>query len=569
MMVKNIVILLFAMMLSFANDVRIYTTTIDYLDYAFYDRIGSPEYYELECYERRIRELAEGGIRQINLRTNCMGVALYPSKILRPYGEDGRWHYSEPVASKRLIETLKHYDPVAETIRLGHKYGMQVWCWDNICDEIGLGQTLEMEIPAEYRELCRRRKGYPLADDFFLDHPECWARRKSLSKAKKTTAHQGPVAKLRLTSNVANRPAINFEKAQLAIFCSDDNNSWQPYEKEFSFRSGRTPEGRNYIEIDGLEITSQYIKIAPAKAFDATHAFSFVVKGQSYGEIFNRKGERLEGTWGCRIPGQGGNLPENAVALADDYLLHSSLDLENVPEMAFDYRLRQLGCRVGKHTEAEVFVGMIEFCHPLAKKRKLDRFAELASYPFDGYLLTMNCHISHSEPDSYSFNPAVRERILRKTGKDIFREDFPLELLLKERQEGLSEYIEGCKQAIGKRPLYVEGWGPGYGKGGMYHRENFGSIYPDYPRLIQNNVIDGVVMWHDFSGYFTSTVTGGRKIPLGFYIGLSEVKSMADSLKSLDKFPDVKLVDFYESLLFASHPEWLKELRQQQPRIQN
>ena len=68
---------------------------------------------------------------------------------------------------------------------------------------------------------------------------------------------------------------------------------------------GRTPEGRNCIEIDGLEITSQYIKIAPAKAFDAAHAFSFVVKGQSYGEIFNAKGERLESTWGCRIPGQG------------------------------------------------------------------------------------------------------------------------------------------------------------------------------------------------------------------------------------------------------------------------
>ena len=129
------------------------TTTIDYLDYAFYDNIGPKEYYALECYEQRIREMAEGGIRQINLRTNCMGVALHPSKVLRRYGEDGRWHYSEPAGSKRLIETLKRYDPVAETIRLGHKYGLKVWCWENICDEIGLGKTQEDEIPTEYREL--------------------------------------------------------------------------------------------------------------------------------------------------------------------------------------------------------------------------------------------------------------------------------------------------------------------------------------------------------------------------------------------------------------------------------
>ena len=538
----------------------LYTTTIDYLDYAFYDNIGSKEYYELECYERRIRELAEGGINQINLRTNCMGVALHPSKVLRRYGEDGRWHYSEPVASKRLIETLKRYDPVAETIRIGHKYGLQVWCWENICDEIGLGKTLEDEIPAECRELCRRRRGYPLADDFFLDHPECWARRKKAT-AEPTSKHHGPVAKIRLTSTVANRPAVNFGKEHLSIYFSDDNSIWRHYMSDFSFRSGQTSEGRNFIEFDGLEITSRFIKIAPVKTFDSYHIYTFVVKGQSYGEIFNAKGERLEGTWGCRVPGQGANLPENKMALAADYISHSSLDFENVPEMAFDYRLRQLGCCVGRYDEADLFVGMVEFCHPLALKHKLERFAELAAYPFDGYMLTMNCHISRSEPDSYSYNSAVRDRILKKTGKDIYRDDVPLQLLLDERQAGLSEYIEGCREVIGKRPLYLEGWGPGYGKGGMFQRENFGSIHPDYPRLIQKNIIDGVVMWHDFSEFLTPKMTGGRTIPMGLYIGLSGVKSMAETLKSFDKYSNLELVDFYESLLFASHPEWLKELK--------
>ena len=36
---------------------------------------------------------------------------------------------------------------------------------------------------------------------------------------------------------------------------------------------------------------------------------------------------------------------------------------------------------------------------------------------------------------------------------------------------------------------------------------------------------------------------------------------MAETLKSFDKYSNLELVDFYESLLFASHPEWLKELK--------
>ena len=173
----------------------------------------------------------------------------------------------------------------------------------------------------------------------------------------------------------------------------------------------------------------------------------------------------------------------------------------------------------------------------------------------------MNCHSSRSEPDSYSFNPAVRERILARTGKDIYRESVPLQMLLDERRDGLSEYIEEYKKTIGDRPLYLEGWGPGYGKGGMYQRENFGSIYPDYERLIRHDAIDGVVMWHDFSAFFEPKVLGGKKIVLGYYIGLVEVKSLVDKVQFLLGNPHLAMVDFYESLLFTQHPRWLQELQ--------
>ena len=64
----------------------IFATTIDFLDYVFYDKEGPEDIYPVEIYERRIREIANLGFRKIYLRVNALGLTLYPTKVTLLYG---------------------------------------------------------------------------------------------------------------------------------------------------------------------------------------------------------------------------------------------------------------------------------------------------------------------------------------------------------------------------------------------------------------------------------------------------------------------------------------------------
>ncbi len=555
-----------------------YATTIDYLDYVFYDNIGPQDHYSLESYEQRIRELAECGITQINLRTNCMGVALHPSKILPRYGEDGRWHYTERKASMRLIETLKRYDPLAETIRLGHKYGLKVWCWENISDESFNWDASSMP-DAETTALCRKYNGYPLLDPFLRDHEECWAWLKAKTPEERQrdleAARRYPVARMVITAYVDDRPPINFGKADLNLYVSDDNETWTRYEGPWEFSCSRDAKNHNSIEVNGLNITARYIKLAPKKAFGPSHPFTLTLKGRNFGKLYNTQGEEVVSDWGCHIPGMNSNQPESAITIDAEYPLHTVLSFDRVPSMGFDARNRQIGCAVGGSVKQVPFVGMLEFCSPVTREHKWKRYKELADYPFDGYILTMNCHSNNSNADEYSYNPAVRERIMARTGKDIMTDDVPLEELIRERRDGLSEYVEGCKTLIGARPLVLEGWGPDWKRGGLYGRDNYGSIVPDYPRLIQKGTLDGVLMYHDFADYFTDAVTGGRKIQLGMYYDLNAgvffvamgkqtafKGDFAAAMKDYAAKGYFTTIDLYETLILSHRPAWQDIVKQ-------
>ena len=219
------------------------------------------------------------------------------------------------------------------------------------------------------------------------------------------------------------------------------------------------------------------------------------------------------------------------------------------------------------------FRGVVEFCNPAAKKRLQERFQEYADYPFDGYIMSMNCHSNSSEPDIYSYNPAVRDRIMKRLGKDIWKDDVPLEELIKERQAGLCDYLEGCKQQIGARPMLVEGWGAA-GAPVPYGRDNYGSVYPDYARLIRNGTIEGVLMYYDFAAYFTPEVTGGRAVRLGLYYDLGkrafflpaskELLFSGDFAAAMDWYTaqgKFDLIDLYETVCLSHNAKMQETLK--------
>ena len=535
------------------------STTIDFLDMCFYDMSGEKEYYSLEAYEARIKSFAAAGIKRINLRTNVIGVTFYKSAYTAQYGADGAWHYTDRRGSQRLIETLKRYDPLAETIRLGRKYGMEVWCWENVTDEGGGYRYDETILPEYARADCRRTGGYPLIDPFFRAHPSCWATAKPIDFAAIAEANYRaqklPVGKIVFEACRTDRPPIRFAKKDIDLYYSFDNRTYTRYEKDFDFIPERTPEGRNRLILDKLEIAAPYVKIAPKTEYDPSRHYTLAVKGHyTAGSVYNTAGELVSSYWGFNSP------PHEIKKLPEGFQKITAIDFSAMPSVAVDHGQYQIGFFVGVFVSGRELTGVVEFCDPVAMKHKLDKFGELARYPFDGFDLSLNCHSDADDPDRFSYHPALRERLLAKTGKDIWRDELPRERIVEERAAGFAEYAEACKRLIGERPLHIFGWRPGAPEYCVrLGRTNMGSLIWPYKRLIQNGTVSGIVMYDDFADYFTPEVTGGRKIDLGIHrcIETGRTPKVLDA-STLARIPGLTEIEYYGAVELGKHLDMIR-----------
>ena len=131
------------------------SATIDFLDYVFFMHKGPEDYYPLEEYEKELKQLADAGIRKIYLRVNVCGLTHYPTKVAAQYGDNGALHWTFEKQALRLVETYKHYNPCTETIRIGHKYGMEVWAWESLHDDAGVCYT-SANLPKRYADIYRK-----------------------------------------------------------------------------------------------------------------------------------------------------------------------------------------------------------------------------------------------------------------------------------------------------------------------------------------------------------------------------------------------------------------------------
>ena len=531
------------------------STTIDFLDIAFQSR-SREGYLTLEEYEEHFKRYAAAGIGCVNLRTNVIGVTFQKSAYTLQYGEKGAWHYHERAMSQRLIETLKHYDPLTETIRLGHKYGMQVWCWENVTDEGGGAPYDEKLVPDYAKADCKRTGGYPLIDPFFRTHPGCWATAKptdfSAVAAANYRAQEFPVGKIVITACRSDRPPIRFGRDDIDLYYSYDNDKYVRYDGSIEFIAEQLSDGRNQLTLKGLNIRAPYVKIAPKKMYDMSSNYTLAIKGHhTSGKVYNTKGFEVSSFWGWAAPAA-----EVASPLPDGFQTFTSLNFDSMPSIAVDHCQYQVGFFVGTFVASPYLIGVVEFCDPMVMAHKLNRFSELAQYPFDGYRLTLNCH---SDGD----DPALRERLLDKTGKDIWRDELPRERIVQERAEGFAEYAEGCKKLIGNRPLYINGWRPGdiefFTSLG---RTNMGSIIWPYERLIKNGTIDGVIMYEDFADYFTPEVTGGRKIKLGLHrcIEIGRIRGTLDPFELVKESNALDEIEYYGAVCMSEeYLEWFRQ----------
>ncbi len=551
-----------------ANARPLISTTVDFLDIAFQSK--SPEgYLTLEEYEEHFKRYAAAGIKKVNLRTNVIGVTFQKSAFTAQYGENGAWHYLERRQSLRLIETLKHYDPLTETIRLGHQYGMEVWCWENVTDEGGGAPYDEKLIPPEFLAEYKLTGGYPLLDPFFRTHPSCWATAKPLDfvdiAQKNYLAQRLPVGKIVFEGYRTDRPPIRFTREDIDLFYSYDNQHYTRYEGNLEFIPERTPDGHNRLTLAGLNLPGLYIKIAPKTCYDMSKLYTLAIIGHTTaGRAYNVEGEPIPTFWGYNATPMefGKQRPEG-------FQLDSGLDFSAMPSIAVDYGQVQIGFFVGVFAATPHLVGVVEFCDPVAMKHKLDKFSELAKYPFDGFRLTLNCHSDGDDPDHFSYHPALRARLLAKTGKDIWRDELPRERIVQERAEGFAEYAEGCKALIGDRPLYIHGWKPGTKEYfTRYGRTNMGTLIWPYARLIQNGTVAGIGMYEDFMDYFTDEVTGGRKLTFSLYrcIEGGRLSEVLNPFEVTEQSPHVDEIEYYGAVCMGDeYLKWIGEFTGKAP----
>ena len=551
-------------------------TTVDFDDYVLFDKESAGDIYSLELYERRLKEIAELGFKRVYLRVNCLGLTLYPTKVARMYGDGHLWHWDYPVEAQRVIKTIRTYDVCRETIRICHKYGMEAYAWESLAD--GGPIFPKYASVARFGEAAAATRGAPLSDPFFFDeHPECYAMRNPrLSPDRETAdrlnaaAHKHPIAKI-VCTELEMRPPLRIKGDSIVIYTSDDNMSYQRYDKPFRFDGGVNADGFNTFTLSGLDIKANFVKFGHVAPYDRSErTYTFAMHGApNQMQVYNSQGEEIAAVWHANIIEPTG---EQGV-----------LDLSRSDSSAWDYGNREIGFCVGAafNPALAYHVGVPEYNVPLAMEHQLARFAELAAYPFDGFMMNIRTHSHVSHPEEYGFNPEVREIYLKRYGKDIWTEDFDLGKLLEIRGEGIARFYKGCKKLCGDRPFWISCTPPAplgeksvekaFRGMGTHQLAYIPWLYRTYFR---DGSVDGVMMiGGDFSDYFTPEVTGGREVKLGVFreCGGHLMKNPryypADydfkaDMTRLYNNPRLACVELYETMTFNFNPALREAIRQ-------
>ena len=536
-------------------------TTLDFTGWGWWDeKDRHPDYYPLEILETRIKELAEVGIGKIYLRVSVRGLSLYPSKVTKQYGEDDLFHWQDPQRSRRLIATLQKYDPCREIIRLGHKYGMQVWAWESIFEDGGLDFFIPKD--EKYMKLAERMRFDAMSNPVFIDHPEYFIMRDpklndSIDdmqlKEKRARYLLEPIQKIEIVGRDKRDP-LRFSSKDITIMTSDNNIVYSEYKKPFEFNSGIDSDGHNYVLLDGLDISSPYVKIGLKKTYPENAAKVTMSISKEKSRAFNRKKEEVPTCW----------------AVSDRRDTPLRLDPFGRKMFALDYGTRTVGFHVSKYPEANKYVlGIAELCVPAVMNHKVKRFEELAEYPFDGFMLNLRTHCNNKTDDfkKYGYNPEVRAKVLEQYGKDIWKEKVDRSLIENVRGREFAVFLKQCKSAADSRPVYISGlppadwnWArdeniflPRNRNVGMYSA--FRHYHIPYEQIFADGSIDGVNMvGADFSDYLKDKKSNGRQVKIGVFREGRLISSplypgydVFDEIRELKKSGKYHEVELYEA----------------------
>ncbi len=530
-----------------------FATTIDFLDYVFMDpKAENLAAYPLEIYEERIRELSEAGIRKLYLRVNVCGLALYPSRVVPRYGEQGQWHWNMEETAQRLVRTLETYDPLAETIRLGHQYGMEVWAWESLWDDAASSFGMQdYSSQPEYADRIAEAGFHPLMDPFFRDFPQGYAMRNPVNlpddaeiAAANAAVADRHIGRIVFVSDI-NRGAVSLP-VDVRLYVSSDNRSYTPYTGAMRISATRR-DNRNVLVFDGLDIAEPYVKWVPAAAVPKEHNWGFAVnRTDGASELYDTEGGRMPARWSVSaVTGK----PET-----------TALNFNQVMSTAWDYDAREAGVMAGipPVTPAQRhYLGMAEFSVPAAMAHKLARFEELAVYGFDGYIFNIRTHSRVSDPADFGYNPETLTRYRQRFGAGT--EILPAQLA-EVRADALDEYLAGCKRLAGERPLWMTAF-PQPASGNHY--DQF-AVPWHFRQWFESGSIDGVMLiGSDDIEAVKAQMPPGCKAGLGLFRELGFPPGgydFASDVAALKQHSGIDEVELYESMILNFKPEMRTEL---------
>ncbi len=536
----------------------IVSSTIDFLDYAFYDEEGSKEYYELSAWEKRLKDLASCGITKVYLRVNACGATLWPSKVSPQYGKNGRVHYGDKERGMRLARTLQKYDALTETIRLGHKHGLEVWCWDSSWDD-----SASPYGKFQFKEDVEKHGAYPLMDDWHYSHPGNWSRRDPRLDPQMSLptidVKQHPISRAVFVSERKDTKPCRIQRKNLTIFVSDDGFKYTKSEKDFKAEATLNADGRPQLVLTGLEIRSPYVKFYQDNNYK-TEGFNMVFSS-AYSKschLYDETGREMAATWGQRID----RVPTPADA---------PIDYGNFVQFAWDAGYYQLGVYAGiiklDIDHKKWLVGIPELLIPTARAHKIDRFRELAAYPFDGFLYNIRSHSLGFAGDvlegAYGFNPELIAEFKRRTGKDVLKDEYDREAFDNMRSEGLDKFLAECKALTNGRPLYMTVGVPNQDKiknrinGAANWLQAFGMRF-HVDKWLADGSVDGITLLgnsvHSVPNEYVGKKVNGKPLKISVFREMAfppegKQYNFEKDLNQLVNTPDIDEIELYESLV--------------------
>ena len=529
-------------------------STLDFLDYVFYDMPAGENVYPVSRLEQRIAEMKAGGIDRIYLRVNVCGLTLYPTKAGTLYGELGGFHREKELAkgAADLIRTVHAYDPLRETIRLGHKYGLQVWAWESLWDDAA--RPID---PKGQPELAQYG-AYPFMDPFFRQHPEGYSMRTGLTPAEIRAARQQSVARIEITADRKDRPQPRTTEKNLTIYTSNDNEHYTLYTGPRRVASARAADGRWQLTISDLKITSLFIKLTHQPQFPADEEKYTIVLGGKYWRncrVSNPAGKTIPVDWGCVVaPGKAGK--------------DTPLEFGFPWSLSWDYADYQVGFVLGEDNSpaAKYFLGVCEFAVPAVKQHKLAKFQELTAYDFDGFIFNLRSHSTNSDPGQYGYNPELLDLYRTRYGKE-FRENPSTRAKLNDlRSDAIDDFLAGCKALAGGRPLYFSGVAnddnPSDNHMSAYAKQL--GFQWHYAKWFRKGIVDGIIMiGNDFAPELKAAAAG-KPIKIGKFREMAfppKGSVFADDFKKMTANPDLDEVELYETLVLTKDPRQFEIIR--------